>query len=107
MEKRALAMHHFTRGHRNLPNHAIVLCSKEDRRRTGRSSHEWELVMPVTSLEAVRSSSFNTSRQIWNQLPEEVDGIPDPVRFKNPVKTSILYDALAQKRIVRKVELNI
>jgi hypothetical protein len=63
--------------------------------------------MPITSLEAVRSSSFNISRQIWNQLPEEVAGILDPVRFKNAVKISIVYDALAQKRIVRKVELNI
>ena len=65
MEKRALAMHHFTRGHRNLPDNAIALCRQEDRRRTGRTGHEWELVIPVTSLEAVRSSSLNTARQTW------------------------------------------
>uniref|UniRef100_A0A914CBW4 LEM domain-containing protein n=1 Tax=Acrobeloides nanus TaxID=290746 RepID=A0A914CBW4_9BILA len=54
MEKRALAMHHFIRGHRNFPDNAVALCRQEERRRIG---HEWELVIPVTSLEAIRSSS--------------------------------------------------
>jgi hypothetical protein len=43
MEKRALAMHHFTRGHRNLPE-AIVLCNEEDQRQelvmNGSSSYQ-------------------------------------------------------------------
>uniref|UniRef100_A0A914EPN5 Uncharacterized protein n=1 Tax=Acrobeloides nanus TaxID=290746 RepID=A0A914EPN5_9BILA len=84
MEKRALAMHHFIRGYQNLPE-AIVLCS-EDRRRASRISYEWELVIPVSSLEAVRSSSLNIARLIWNHLLEDIATIPDPTRFKNAVK---------------------
>uniref|UniRef100_A0A914DT44 Transposase n=1 Tax=Acrobeloides nanus TaxID=290746 RepID=A0A914DT44_9BILA len=107
MEKRALAMHHFTRGHRNLPDNAIALCRQEDRRRTGRTGHEWELVIPVISLEAVRSSSLNTARQTWNHLPEDIVEIPDPVRFKNAVKSPAVYDCLACKGIIRRTELAI
>uniref|UniRef100_A0A914DQB9 Uncharacterized protein n=1 Tax=Acrobeloides nanus TaxID=290746 RepID=A0A914DQB9_9BILA len=63
MEKRALAMHHFTQGHRNLPE-AMVLYSEEDRRCARRTGHEWKLVISVSSLEAMRSSSLKTARQI-------------------------------------------
>jgi hypothetical protein len=94
----------FTRGHRNLPDNAIALCRQEDRRRTG---HEWELVIPVTSLEAVRSSSLNTARQTWNHLPEDIVEILDPVRFKNAVKSPAVYDCLACKGIIRRTELAI
>uniref|UniRef100_A0A914DL18 Uncharacterized protein n=1 Tax=Acrobeloides nanus TaxID=290746 RepID=A0A914DL18_9BILA len=106
MEKRALAMHHFTQGHRNLPE-AMVLCSEEDRRRARRTGHEWELFISVSSLEAMRSSSLKTARQIWNHLREDIAAIPGPTRFKNSVKSSTVYEDLARKGIVRRAELMI
>uniref|UniRef100_A0A914E8U6 Uncharacterized protein n=1 Tax=Acrobeloides nanus TaxID=290746 RepID=A0A914E8U6_9BILA len=55
MEKRALAMHHLTRGHRNLPE-AIVLCSEEDRRRA-RTEDIAAIPDPTRFKNAVKSST--------------------------------------------------
>jgi hypothetical protein len=104
IERRAMAMHHYTRGHRELPDKAIILCSEEDRKRSTRTGHEWELVMPVTTLEAVRSSSLNTARYIWNRLPEDIASIPDSVRFKFAVKSASIYEYLSERRAVRRTE---
>uniref|UniRef100_A0A914DUX2 Uncharacterized protein n=1 Tax=Acrobeloides nanus TaxID=290746 RepID=A0A914DUX2_9BILA len=46
-----------------LSHNVIALCRREERRRSGRTGHEWELVIPVTSLEAVHGSFLNTVRQ--------------------------------------------
>jgi hypothetical protein len=58
-------------------------------------------------LEAVRSSSLNSARQAWNHLPEDIVEIPDPVRFKNAVKSPSVYDCLVCKGIIRRTELAI
>uniref|UniRef100_A0A914BVN7 Uncharacterized protein n=1 Tax=Acrobeloides nanus TaxID=290746 RepID=A0A914BVN7_9BILA len=77
---------------KSLPRYAKKTDDElEETAMNGNSSCLLEALLEVnTLLEAVRSSSFNTSKQIWNQLPEEVAGIPDPVRFKNAAKTFIV-----------------
>jgi hypothetical protein len=69
MEKRAVLAHHYANGRRQIPDNAFVLKSSLDLRQSARTGYGLELVLPATSLEAVRSSSV---KRIWNELPAEV-----------------------------------
>jgi hypothetical protein len=95
MEKHALAMHKFTRGHRTLPDNAIVL-GRESRRRYDRTGHNWELVVPVTNLDSVKSSSMSTAKLIWNYLPKDIAEIPELRHFKAALRNSTAYDLLSK-----------
>ena len=60
--------------------------------------------MPTTTLEAVRSSSLNTARKIWNALPAELTTIAHPKLFKTAMSHGNLYKLLADKGMTRRVE---
>jgi hypothetical protein len=107
MEKRALAMHKVILGHRKLPDQAVMLCKDHSLRRTRRTGHELELIIPASTLEVATSSSLNTAKKIWNQLPADIATIADPIRFKNAVKGHAVYNLLTNTKIVERPELRI
>jgi hypothetical protein len=48
-----------------LPDQAVMHCKDHNRRRrTRRTGHELELIIPVSTLEVVTSSSLNTTKKI-------------------------------------------
>uniref|UniRef100_A0A914D1Z8 Reverse transcriptase domain-containing protein n=1 Tax=Acrobeloides nanus TaxID=290746 RepID=A0A914D1Z8_9BILA len=87
MEKRAVLAHHYANGRRQIPDNAFVLKSSLDLRQSARASHGLELVLPATSLEAVCSSSVNSVRRIWNELPAEVATTHDLRQFKRLIRS--------------------
>jgi hypothetical protein len=107
MEKRALALHKAISGHRKLPDQAVMLCKDHNRRRTRRTNHELELIIPASTLEVVTSSFLNTAKKIWNNLPADVATITDPIRFKNAKKGHVVYNLLTNTKIVGRPKLRI
>jgi hypothetical protein len=63
MKKHALTMHKSSLGYRKLPVRAVMLCKDHNRRRTKRTGHELELIIPVSTLEVVTSSSLNIAKK--------------------------------------------
>src|SRR3569623_1405959 len=107
MEKRALALHKAILGHCKLPDQAVMLCKDLNRRRTRRTGHELELIIPASTLEVATSSSLNTAKKIWNNLPADVVTITDLIRFKNAVKDHAVHNLLTNTKIVGRPELRI
>uniref|UniRef100_A0A914CBF9 Uncharacterized protein n=1 Tax=Acrobeloides nanus TaxID=290746 RepID=A0A914CBF9_9BILA len=97
MEKRAGLAHHYANGRRQIPDNAFVLKSSQDLRQSARTGYGLELVLPATSLEAVRSSSVNSVRPIWNELPAEVAITHDLRQFKRLKRSPEVYAAHCEK----------
>jgi hypothetical protein len=77
-----------------IPDNAFVLKSSLDLRQSARTGHGLELILPATSLEAVRTSSVNSVRRIWNELPAEVATTYDLRQFKRLIRSPEVYVAL-------------
>ena len=60
--------------------------------------------MPATNMEAVKSSSLNTTKRIWNALPDNVATISDLKKFRKAVQEPTTYQELAKKKKIRRVE---
>jgi hypothetical protein len=101
------SMHKAILGHRKLLDLAVMLCKDHNRKRTRRTGHELELIIPASTLEVVTSSSLNIAKKIWNNLPADVATISDPIRFKNAVKGHAVYNLLTNTKIVGRPELRI
>ena len=64
-------------------------------------------ILVTISLEAVRSSSVNSVRRIWNELPAEVATTHELRQFKRLIRSPEVYAALSIRNVIRKVESNL
>jgi hypothetical protein len=103
MERRATLLYHYVTGRKKMPENMITL-QKDNLRCSGRLCHGLELTMPHTQLEAVKSSSMNVARRLWNALPADVVKSENPAQFKKAVSSQEIYLRVANKGAVRRVE---
>jgi len=103
-ERRAILVHSYVHAHRSLPEDAIVKRSDLDLWHSSRLGHSLQLTMPATNMEAVKSSSLNTTKRIWNALPDNVATISDQKKFRRAVQEPTTYQELAKKKKIRRVE---
>uniref|UniRef100_A0A914DA74 Uncharacterized protein n=1 Tax=Acrobeloides nanus TaxID=290746 RepID=A0A914DA74_9BILA len=87
-----------------MPENVITLQNTDNLRRSGRLCHGLELSMPHTQFEAVKSSSMNVARGLWNALPVDVVKSENPARFREAVSSQEIYLIVANKGAVRRVE---
>uniref|UniRef100_A0A914EDD3 Uncharacterized protein n=1 Tax=Acrobeloides nanus TaxID=290746 RepID=A0A914EDD3_9BILA len=86
-----------------LPDEALKKTRDTAPLRSIRLGHGLELIVQ-TILETTQSSSLNTAKRIWNALPKDIVEAKNLAQFKCNVGASTVYEHLAKKAVVRRVE---
>uniref|UniRef100_A0A914EBJ6 Uncharacterized protein n=1 Tax=Acrobeloides nanus TaxID=290746 RepID=A0A914EBJ6_9BILA len=89
MERRATQGYKYARKVIDMPDNTISLQISLDVRRS--------------EFEAVKSSSMNVNRRLWNAFPVDLKS-ENPARFKKAVSSQEIYLRVANKGAVRRVE---
>jgi hypothetical protein len=90
--KRATQGYKYARKIIDMPDDTVSLQISLDFRRSTRRNNEFILTMQSTKSDAHFSSSLNTTRRIWNNIPRETSQINSLTNFKEAMKKSSKFD---------------
>jgi hypothetical protein len=76
-ERRALLMHHYYYGQREIPAKKLMLRREAVERSSTRIGHDKKFHLPPISSEITLQSSVNVAKSIWNALPAETVSTPN------------------------------